>query len=368
MTVHVAFVIKSMNTAGGGAERVLADVSNELARRGHKVAVVTYDGPGEPSFYPLHKKVALLQLGIGRARNAARVAETVRRIGALRDLLQERRPDVVVGFMHSVYVPLAAAMAGTGIPLVASEHMIWNYYDDRRLEGLLLRLAGATIPQFTIPLPRVRESFPSDLRSKMVVIPNPVRPTPVDMAARPEQSEMLLSVGRLEPQKDQITLIRAFALLAASFPSWRLKILGEGHLRPLLEAEIAALGLQGRVLMPGATTRIMDEYRSAGIFVLPSRFESFGLVTGEALAAGLPAVGFADCSGTNEIIADGDNGLLVRGSNRVAALADALAGLMGSPSERARLGAAGRRSMEQFALAPIIDQWEDLLRDKGRPE
>lgn len=359
--LDIVFIIKSMNTTGGGAERVLADVAGGLAERGHKITVVTYDGPGETSFYPLDPRISLLQLGIGRARRSASSTETWRRIIALREMLGERKPDLVVGFMHSVYIPLALALFGTGIPLVASEHMIWPYYRDRRLEAALLRLSSLRMKRFTIPTPQVAQSFPPEVRRKMVVLPNAIRHITGNSRANVGEAHLLLSVGRLEPQKDQITLIRAFGLLADRFPTWHLRILGEGELRPQLEGEVRRLGLEERVSLPGASSDIFSEYAKAGVFVIPSLFESFGLVTGEALAMGIPAVGFADCPGTNEMIANDRNGLLVDDKDRVRSLAAGLAELMGSPERRAALGANGPDSVARFAIEPIVDSWEDLL-------
>jgi glycosyltransferase involved in cell wall biosynthesis len=87
------------------------------------------------------------------------------------------------------------------------------------------------------------------------------------------------------------------------------------------------------------------------------------------MAHGLPAVGFADCPGTNELIVDGENGLLVAGEDRPAALATGLARLMGSAEERVRMGAAAPARIAPFAPERVVDRWEALLSAaaQGRP-
>ena len=94
-----------------------------------------------------------------------------------------------------------------------------------------------------------------------------------------------------------------------------------------------------------------------------SRFESFGMVTAEALAAGLPVVGFADCPGTNELIRHDKNGWLVGGPDRdrVEALADGLAALMTDNATRVRLGSAGPATVAQYAQDNVVSEWARLL-------
>ena len=101
---------------------------------------------------------------------------------------------------------------------------------------------------------------------------------------------------------------------------------------------------------------------AASLGAAPSPYESFGLATAEALAAEVPAVGFADSPGTNEIIQDNVNGLLVSGPDRVEALANGLARLMVDEKLRRKLGKAGPASVAKYGVEPVTDQWEDLLR------
>lgn len=363
--MKLLFLIKTLVLHGGGAERVFVDLTASLAGRGHDVIVASFDAVGEEPFYPIAPAVKRVALGIGDVRANTKWTEGPRRIRALRRLARRERPNVAVGFMHSAYLPLGAALLGTGIPLVASEHISWDHYRSRPFQGLLLRLASVLAREITILSEPVRAGFPASLRRRMTVVPNPVdieghRPANVDGAEGAHRT--LLAVGRLEPQKDHRVLIAAFARIAADFPDWRLRIVGEGILRKELEAQIAGLGLQDRVELPGATAQVDAEYAAAQLFVMPSAFESFGLATAEALGHSLPVVGFADCPGTNELVRDGVNGRLVAGLDREVALAEGLADLMASADLRRRLGQAGPGSVGSFAPDRVVDIWESLLR------
>lgn len=368
--MHLVFLIKSLDTNGGGAERVLVDVTRGLAGRGHRVTVVTYDKPGSSTFYPLDPDIQQIGLGIGRPRAGAGFLETALRIRALHQTLRRLSPDVAIAFMHSAYIPLAISLARTGIPVVASEHISWDHYLTRPLQRFLLRISTPLFTRMTIMSARIREGFPPAIRELMVEVPNPVaRLGEADRSQTMtglEAPKRILSVGRLEPQKDHRTLVAAFSQLAPEFPDWTLRIVGEGALRPLLQEQVAALGLEGRVEMPGATQDIAAEYQSAAMFVLPSLYESFGLVTAEALSLGLPAIGFADCAGTNELIRHRENGLLVEGDDRVSALADAMRALIRFPGLRAELAARGPASVEKFASDRVAESWENLLLTVSR--
>jgi glycosyltransferase involved in cell wall biosynthesis len=266
--------------------------------------------------------------------------------------------------MHSAYIPLGLALLGSGIPVVASEHIAYDHYRTRPLQAALLRLTPLLVRAVTVISPAIRNGFPPMLRRRMAVIPNPVGMQgrrAADLSGEAGPMKTLLSVGRLEEQKDHRTLIDAFARIASGFPDWRLRIVGEGGLRSNLEAQVERLGMADRISLPGATSDIEEEYAAAQLFAMPSSYESFGLATAEALSHGLPVVGFADCPGTNELIQDGVNGLLVQGPDRAAALAEGLADLMSSSARRKELGVAGTASMSDFAPERVADRWEKLL-------
>lgn len=363
--MKLLFVIKALDNIQGGAERVLADVSGGLAQKGHDVSVVTFDRPDACPFYALDTKVSYRPLNIGHIHERASLAETIARMKALRKTVKETKPDIAVPFMHSSFILTAFALIGTGIPVIASEHIVPDHYKSRRFEFLLFLLGAVFIKKITVLSESVKRSYPRFLRQKMVAIANPVEPAAItaDPAGQDKPCKIILNVGRLDPQKDQETLIRAFAELAADYPDWNVRIMGEGKLRPDLEVLIRTLDLTERVLLPGTTPHINQEYQNAQIFALPSRYESFGLATAEAMAHGLPAIGFADCPGTNELIIDRENGLLIDDSERVVSFRNALRQLMENPALRTEFGGNAKHTIKAFDKDKIIEQWEALLQN-----
>jgi glycosyltransferase involved in cell wall biosynthesis len=119
-------------------------------------------------------------------------------------------------------------------------------------------------------------------------------------------------VGRLSWEKNLGMLIRVFGRVSKHYPRTRLVLVGEGEERGKLEAVIKNLGLEGKVKLAGFQPREMvREYLwRSDVFVLPSKYEGWGLVAVEASAAGLPVI-MCDTGCAGEAIIDGENGLIV---------------------------------------------------------
>jgi glycosyltransferase involved in cell wall biosynthesis len=207
------------------------------------------------------------------------------------------------------------------------------------------------------------ERYPAYLRSRIAVIPNPVfEARRFATPGADKKVHTLLSVGRLSYQKNYPVLIRAFARICGDFPEWRLRIVGEGEDRAELESLADELQLGRRVSMDGATRDVTAEYESADLFCLSSRWEGFPNTLAEAMAHGLPAVAFAGCAGTAELISSGRNGQLAGGNGDSESLAKTLRALMGDAGARTRLGDAARDITRIYNPEKMYDRWEQLFR------
>lgn len=357
--MKLLFWIPAIGGRGGGAERVLSIVASGLAQRGHDVVVASADRPGTPSFYAFDAAVRRACVGekAGASWHPAALAR-------LRGELVRNRPHVAIGFMFAGYATLAAAAAGTGVPVVASEHTAFDHYRRRGAQSRLLPAMPRRFSAFTIPSERVRLGYPPIVSDCMTVIPNPLPKVSSDRLDLPAKTERrrLLAVGNLREEKGHAVLIEAFSRIASDYPDWGLRIIGDGPLKSALEFAIESKGLTGRAEIAEVVSNIAAEYAAADLFVMPSFYESFGLATAEALAAGLPAVGFADCPGTDEIIRDGVNGLLVEGPDRPEALAAGLSRLMGGPPLLAELSSRAPQTVADYEAEGIVMRWEELLQ------
>jgi glycosyltransferase involved in cell wall biosynthesis len=184
----------------------------------------------------------------------------------------------------------------------------------------------------------------------------------------------LLAVGSVVPRKGYDILVAALAEIADL--SWRLVIAGDrGRSQETarqLEAEIARLGLAGRVAFTGAVAaqRLMQLYAAADLFVLPSRFEGYGMAYAEAIVHGVPVVG-TQAGAVPETVPSGA-GVLVP-SDDVATLAAVLRRLITDRTERERLAAGARAAASSFPswresaalFATALERVRPLLTSAG---
>lgn len=171
---------------------------------------------------------------------------------------------------------------------------------------------------------------------------------------------VVVAAGRYAPEKGYDRLIDAFARVSPAHPEWVLTIYGHGPLQKRLLGQVEALGLAGRIRIPGLADDIEEALCAASVFALSSIHEGLPMALAEAMACGVPCVAFDCAPGVREIVTDGLDGVVVPPRN-VAALADGLDRLMSDSDLRRSLGAAARESVRKFAPDAVLAQWEDVF-------
>jgi GalNAc-alpha-(1->4)-GalNAc-alpha-(1->3)-diNAcBac-PP-undecaprenol alpha-1,4-N-acetyl-D-galactosaminyltransferase len=366
--MKVMFAARAIDGVAGGVERMVAAVMNVLVARGHTVILFTWDKTGAKAFYHIDPQILWHRLGMGDPMVKADMGLRFRRGAAIRKLIGGFRPDLIVCFQAGPFIAMRAYTAGMGIPVIAAERNAPTRFDftgegkRKRYVYNGLRFAKRILIQSE----SYRELYPSFLRNRIVAIANPV--FAADGCARPAVCGVkgrfrILSVGRLSYQKNYSVLVDAFAAVAAKYRDWDLVIVGEGEERKQLEKRIARAGLSNRVFLPGTTTGVADYYMSSHLFCLPSLWEGFPNALAEALAHGLPSVGFSDCAGVRDLIAPGQNGILAEGNDDAAALAGTLARLMDGGEMRRDMGAGAVESVKKYSPEAIFSLWERVLAE-----
>lgn len=171
----------------------------------------------------------------------------------------------------------------------------------------------------------------------------------------PQGVPVILNVAALVPHKGQRYLIDAMAQVARTVPEARLVILGEGELRPSLERQVAELGLERHVLLPGFRRDVLSLMKTCDVFVLSSVMEGLGTSLLDAMACARPIVG-TEAGGIPEVVVDGETGHVVPVRD-ADALADALIDLL-VHDERARAFAATgfERVRKRFSVERMVDE------------
>ncbi len=291
-------------------------------------------------------------------------------IRRLRRELRDLRPDIVhTHLIHAdLYGTLAARLARVRA-VISSRHnddQFRRLLPMRLLNRLLWRLTSAgigiseAITRFTIEVEGVpaskittiyyglklpvidRKSARADLRAELTLSPD---------------APLIGMVCRLIDQKGVVYGLRAFAraLQFPQFPAAHLVIAGDGPRRAALQAEAKTLGIQDRVHFLGWRDDAPRVLAALDVLLVPSLWEGFGLVMLEAMAQTVPIVGSA-VSAIPEVVIDGDTGRLVPPRD-VAALANALAGLMSDEALRRHMGLLGQdRAETVFSIARMTDE------------
>lgn len=172
----------------------------------------------------------------------------------------------------------------------------------------------------------------------------------------PDSGFLLGNIARLDPQKGQEDVLKAFASVLQRFPETRLVIVGSetpwhpGY-QKTLEALAANLGVAEQTIFTGFRRDVPELLAAMDVFLHPSRHEPFGQATAEASQAGLPVVAYAE-GGAQEIVLHGETGLLAAPETGVTGLADAISSLLGDKARRETLGRAGRERMARIPFAP----------------
>jgi glycosyltransferase involved in cell wall biosynthesis len=367
--MRVLFYIQSLVT--GGAQRVVATLSNYWVQQGWDVTIVTLTNQGS-DFFRLEPRVRRVSLGVDEGGDGIlpRIAANYRRIRRLRRVLRAERPQVAVAMMDTANIILAlAGMRMDQIVLVGSERThppfseIPSHWHVIRNVGY--RYLHAVVAQTRTSAAWLKTSTQArDVR----VIPNPIelpldRHPPIVVADRVgETDRILLAAGRLVPEKNFATLIGAFSKTASDVSDWKLIILGDGPERRALTEQIVSANLTKRVLLVGEVGNIGDWYAAADLYALSSSFEGFPNTLLEALSYGLPAISFDCDSGPRDLIRNGVDGLLVPVGD-VEAFASSLRRLMLDDRLRCEFSARAIEARARFSVPTVAAEWESLFQE-----
>jgi glycosyltransferase involved in cell wall biosynthesis len=388
-TMHVALVLSGL--AGGGAQRRMLTLAGAFVERGHRVSLLPVRDDG-----PFRKQVPagvdIISVG-GRLlsrtlprwnRSAAVLVATFALMRRLRDL----HPDAVLSTSDPANVAVLAARRLGRLPVASIAVVNIDHTTSlarkpaalRKLYRCVLRStyrSADAVVGISAGTSRSTAAMAGLPAERVITILNPVDAEAIDEKARApgrhrwledRRVPVVLAVGKLKPQKDYPTLIRAFARARSQRPL-RLLVLGEGELRATLETLVCDLGESDHVVFEGFVDNPFCYMARASVLVLSSAWEGLSNVLLEALACGCPVIS-TDCpSGPREILENGSYGELVPVGDE-AALARAILDVIDRPRQSERLRARARRfSVDAAAEAylSVIEAAVAARRSEPRP-
>lgn len=354
----------------GGLARHVDGLSRALASMGHEVHVVTLDFPGAPA-EESSGSLYVHRVAVGVPAPTFHTWVLLfnhffeKRAGQLAK--QYGRPDVVhihdwltvsggVAIKQLLRVPLVMTFHSTESSRSSSSRspessMVgglewWGSYEAARVVAVSDWMRSEVVSEFKIP------------PEKAVSIPNAVDVAKfekqVDVAAARSrwhvgpEDKLATAVGRLTSQKGFDDLIRAYPRIRRSVPNARLLVVGDGYMRGQLEALAEKEKVKGATTFAGFVSDpdLVDAVKASDVVVVPSRFEPFGIIALEAMAAGVPVV-VSKVGGLAEIVDDYVDGLEVE-PNNPDSIADATVRVLSDRALASELAARAKEKVRQF--------------------
>lgn len=345
--MKITFFIGEFN--GGGAERVISILANYIVDRGFDVEILKYHNT-ENVYFTDERVVIDSVEEHTNSRNSL-----IKNILWLRKYFK-KDTDIVVSFLAPFNIIAIIANMFNTTPIIVADRNDPSYTPTnvfiRFVRNVLYRFADGIVLQTK----KNKDYFSKGIQNKSVIIYNPIDiGDNLGLALKSDKEQVIVSVARLEKQKNQKILINAFKNIADEFKEYKLCIYGEGSYRSELEAYINELGLIGRILLPGNITDVINKIASARMFVLSSDYEGMSNALIEAMCIGLPVIS-TKVSGSEDLIRHNENGLLVD-VNDEEALTKAIRSLLNSNVLCERFGEQATKITSLLNNDIICDKW-----------
>lgn len=360
--MHILLCIQSLAGGKGGAERTATNLGAAMIARGHQVSYAFFSQQNAcavPS-YSLHPDAGLLTWD-----------DSLAGIRLFREKLKRNKPDIALIFYASSHVmKLYEMFHGLGIPLCYQEcsnpyritHENWGNAPNAHAmrNHILQSCVGIRVTQ-----EKYRESFPRELQDRVYAFPNAFA---LHRNNALNGNKTILHVGGAKRNKQVLFLLQAFDRIQYDFPDWKLVICT----LPAKNIISQYIHLKESLLLryPDNNVALVEDcndmnrlYVNAAIHCITSLSEGLPNCVCEAMCHGIPSIGFTDSIGTNSLIEDGKNGLLVSHEDRVGSLAEGLTRLMRDSSLRHSLGERAWQDAHRFDPQTIYDTWENFFHE-----
>ena len=347
---------------GGGAERVMATIANNLCVD-HEVMLVSMTDA--ESFYTIDSRITFIALGqkINRTNAFTKLITGIwggtKAFFKLKQQIKKWKPDVMLSFLvEANLISIMLKLLGVKCRIVISER------NDPMSRGALNRWfernfypkADTVVCQSAA----VVDFFKDKHKHKMTVIPNPIASDAIPPRHEGKRRKTVVAVGRLDSQKNFKLLIDAFSELDSKFSEYTLEIYGGGWQEKELQDRIDSLGLSNRIFLMGTRKNVMFYIADAALFVMSSDFEGFPNALVEAMATGLPVISTNFSTGVAKDIIGENNGILVPVGDKTA-LIEAMTEMLSNEDRWDGISLTNRELLGRFSEEHVIALWNEAL-------
>lgn len=345
----------------GGANRVMANLVDYFSNKEFDVVLVndiisSTDIP-EYEVNALAKRIILNETG------TSRVFSNYKRIKNLRNIIRKEKPDCVLSFMGPPNVRML--LAGMFLPcrkVVSVRNDPNREYGKGIFKKIITNMLFLLADGCVFQTEDASKYFFDIIRNKSKIIVNPVDKAFFNTPSL-ETRKNIVTVGRLYPQKNHKLLIQAFALISHQYPDEKLIIFGEGPLKNELKQYVSEMGLDQRVIFPGAISDVNVELSKSKVFVLSSDYEGLPNALMEAMASGVAVVS-TDCpsGGPKYLLKESNAGILVP-CNNADKMAQAIS-IMMDEKKNDYFRDQAKKKAKEFLPETVFIEWENFLFEK----
>lgn len=342
----------------GGAQRQLVILANQLCTK-HNVTIITYH---PHDFYRRLLDKPIDYVYVSKASNA------LYRIPSIYVTLKKLNPNVIISYLDVPnIIACICKFMGLRCKLIVSERNTTQHLSHiERIKFFLYRIANTIVPNSYTQTEFIEKHFPR-YKSKLTTITNCAEiDTFIPDNSVKKEYRTILCVGRVTPQKNVLRFIEAVSMARACGTDVTVKWFGrhdDGYFEKCKE-KIVECGLQGHFFFYNASQDIRKEYQRAEVFCLPSLFEGFPNVVGEAMCCGLPVL-CSDVCDNQVLVAHGDNGLLFDPLN-AKSIQDAITDFFNlREDDKKSMGCRSRERAEEILNKGIfIKKYLNIIEEK----
>lgn len=295
MSKKVLFITRFMH--GGGAERVISVLATEMVKQGYEVGILVYNRTEKD--YAIAPDVKVFMMGEGYSETKGNsITRKIYRRKRMRQVVNEYNPDVIIPFLKPIVMETYQFVSTLGIPILATVRNLPQF--SGKMDRIMYMYVVSHCKAVFLQTVEQQQNFNEKIKSKSFVVANPVSKVFLEMGATrnyelvQKPSKVIVSVGRLDKQKNQRLLIEAMTLVHKKHGDWILNLFGEGNERRNLQTCIRDNRAENYIFLCGKTNHLPEEFAEANIFVLSSNFEGMPNALLEAMASGLPCIS-TDC-------------------------------------------------------------------------
>ena len=352
------------NLRKGGAERVVATLSNKLVEKNEVIIITTTD---EKIEYSLNKSIKLFNLK-NFDGNKNPLVKNIIYLKRLKDYIKDIDPDIILGFLPEPSYRLLLLKPFIKTPVIISDRndpkVEYASLKSRTIMKTLYKKADG----FVFQTEEARSYFSKKIQDKSVVIANPVDDRFLKTKYIGEKSTEFINVGRLNEQKNQMLLMESFKDVIKKYPNYKLLIYGEGSLKNELSMYIKDNKLNNNVKLCGNVDDIENILKDKKGFILSSKYEGMPNALMEAMAVGMPCISTdCPCGGPRELIKNNINGLLVK-SNDKNELVSAMYKIIENDKICKKIAMSAKKNMNNYSCDKIVSKWFEFMKEVYKNE